>query len=115
MLKAIPAFAAVVAAAVFVTPTVGQAAESNSVRVSYTDLNLASNVGQHRLQRRIAFAARIVCVFEDSRQMDLAAETNACRSDAIDRAQPAYEAAVAAAMHPSVTVGAVQAISVTAP
>lgn len=42
MLKAIPAFAALLTASVLVVPTVSQAAESNSVRVSYADLNPAS-------------------------------------------------------------------------
>jgi UrcA family protein len=115
MLKTIPAFAAVVVAATFVGPTVSQASETNSVRVSYADLDLASQGGQHSLQRRITFAARVVCVIEDSRQLELASATNLCRSDAIEGARPAYEAAVAAAMrHPSVTVGEAAALIVTA-
>ena len=116
MLKAITAFGAVVVAATLVMPTVSQAAESNSVRVSYADLDLASQLGQHSLQRRITFAARVVCVIEDTRQLELASATNVCRSGAIEGAQPAYEAAVAAAMrHPSVTVGGAAALIVTAP
>ena len=115
MLKAIPAFAAVVVAATFVTPTVSQATETNSVRVSYADLNLASDIGQHSLLRRINYAARVVCVIEDSRQLELASATNVCRSDAVESARPAYEAAVAAATrHPSVTVGEAAALIVTA-
>ena len=97
MLKPTLALAAVLVACSLVTPTVSQAATTNSVRVSYADLNLASKA-------RIAGGARIVCEIEDSRQMDLAAATNACRSDAIEGARPAYEAAVAAALHPSVEV-----------
>jgi UrcA family protein len=104
MLKTLPALAALAVAGALVIPTVSQAAETNSVRVSYADLNLASSVGQHRLQGRIVYAARVVCVIEDSREMALATATNECRSDAVDRAQPAYQAAVAAALHPSVTV-----------
>jgi UrcA family protein len=104
MLKTLPALAALAVAGALVIPTVSQAAETNSVRVSYADLNLASSVGQHRLQGRITYAARVVCVIEDSREMALATATNECRSDAIDRARPAYQAAVAAALHPSVTV-----------
>jgi UrcA family protein len=113
MLKAISAFAAVVVAATFVVPTVSQAAESNSMRVSYADLNLASQAGQSRLQHRIGFAARIVCEIEDSRQLALAGATNLCRTDAIVRVRPAYEAAVAAARHPSVIVGEGAALIVT--
>jgi UrcA family protein len=104
MLKTLPALAALAVAGALVIPTISQAAETNSVRVSYADLNLVSSVGQHTLQGRIAYAARVVCVIEDSRELALASATNACRSDAIDRAQPAYEAAIAAARHPSVTV-----------
>ncbi|MGE5562764.1 MAG: UrcA family protein [Bacillota bacterium] len=114
MLKTLPALAALVVAALFVTPTVTQAAETNSVRVSYADLNLASDSGQHALRGRIAFAARVVCELEDSRQMDVAKATNLCRSDSIARAEPAFEQALAAARHPSVTVGGAAALIVSA-
>jgi UrcA family protein len=109
MLKANPALvaaAALTAAVALVVPTVSQAAQLDSVTVSYADLNLASAVGADRLQQRISFAARVVCGYEDSRQYDLVVATNACRSGAIEGAQPAFEAAIAAARHPSVTVGA---------
>ena len=67
MLKTISALAALAAASALVAPTVSQAEEPNSVRVSYADLNLASDLGQQTLQRRIANGARTVCVIEDSR------------------------------------------------
>jgi UrcA family protein len=114
MLKAIPALAALAVASVLVTPTVSQAAESDGFRVSYADLDLASDAGQYLLQRRIAHGARVVCVIEDSRELALATETNLCRSDAIARAQPAYEAAVASARQGIVTVGAAAALVVSA-
>ena len=114
MLRAIPAFAAIVAAATVVVPTVSQAAESNSVRVSYADLNLASDAGADALQRRIGFAARVVCEIEDSRQLPLATATNLCRSDTIASVRPAYEAAVASARHGTVTVGEAAALIITA-
>ena len=113
MQKAIPALAALAAAAMLVVPTVSQAAGSTSVRVSYADLNLASQGGRQVLHGRIVFAARVVCQIEDSRELALATATNLCRSDAVERAQPAYQAAIAAAVHPSVTVGSA-AIVVTA-
>jgi hypothetical protein len=56
----------------------------------------------------------VVCEIEDSRQLDLANATNLCRNDAIARVQPAYEAAVASALHPSVIVGEGAALIVTA-
>lgn len=105
MLKAIPVAAALAAAAALVVPTVGKAAETNSVRVSYADLNLASHSGQELLQHRITFAARVVCDLEDSRQLPVALATNACRNEAIAGAQPAYEAAVASARQGIVIVG----------
>ncbi|HEY6049389.1 MAG TPA: UrcA family protein [Sphingomicrobium sp.] len=114
MLKAIPALAALAVATVLVTPTVSQAAESDSFRVSYADLNLASNAGQQTLQRRIAHGARVVCVIEDSRELALSTATNICRSDAVARARPAYEAAVASARQGMVTVGAAAALIVSA-
>jgi UrcA family protein len=113
MMKTVSALAAVVAASAFVLPTVSQAEESNSVLVSYADLNLGSDVGQQVLQRRITGAARTVCVIEDSRQLALRSATNACRSDAIAGAQPAYAAAVAAARSGTVTIGAGAALVVT--
>jgi UrcA family protein len=97
MLKTISALAALAVASALVAPTVSQAEEPSSVRVSFADLNLASDVGQHTLQRRITGAARTVCVIEDSRELALASATNACRGNAIASARPAYEAAVASA------------------
>jgi UrcA family protein len=113
MLKPISAFAALVVASALVVPTVSQAEETNSVRVSYADLNLASGVGQHTLQRRIVGAARTVCVIEDSRELALARATNECRGDAIASAQPAYDAAVAAARRGTVIIGAGAALTVS--
>lgn len=113
MLKAISALAAFAVAAVLVVPTVTQAADSNSVRVSYADLNLSTNHGQQVLQGRIVWAARTVCEIEDSRELPLASATKLCRTDAIDRARPQYEAAVAAARHGTVTILSGAAVVVT--
>jgi UrcA family protein len=88
-------------------------AESNSVKVSYADLNLASNLGREALQRRIAWAARTVCVIEDSKDLKLVMETRECRTGAVSRAQPAYEAALTRFMHPSVEVLESAALVVT--
>jgi len=112
MLKPVFAIAAVLVASALVGPTVSQAAESNSVRVSYADLNLASARGQESLQRRIGYAAVVVCQIEDSRELALAAATNDCRNTAVADARPAYDAAVAASRHPSVEVIGAAAISV---
>jgi len=114
MLKTIPALAALAVAGALVVPTVSQAAESNSVRVSYADLNLASQRGQHLLSSRITHAAQTVCEIEDSREPALAQATNACRTDAVERARPAYEAAVASARGGTVTVLDAAALIVSA-
>ena len=104
MLKAVPAFAALLAATTLIAPTVSQAAAGNSVRVSYADLNLASDAGATVLEKRIELAAEFVCEIEDSRELALAEATNACRGQAISDAQPAFHAALLAARNPSVTV-----------
>jgi UrcA family protein len=114
MLKTVTAFAALLVASTLVATTAGHAAESDSVRVSYADLNLASDTGQRILESRIVRAARIVCVYDDSRDLDLAPEVNACRSDAVADARPAYAAAVNAARRGTVTVLDAAALSVTA-
>jgi len=106
MLKPLIAVAALTVASAFVFPTVSQAAEPNSIRVSYADLNLASDHGRQVLQRRIAFGAQLVCEIEDSRELALAAATNACRGNAIASAEPQYEAAVNAARRGVVEIGA---------
>ena len=104
MLKAIPAFGAMLVASALVVPTISQAASSNSVKVSYADLNLASEAGAGVLEKRIESAARTVCEVEDSRELDLASATRLCRDGAVAGAQPAFHAALLAARNPSVTV-----------
>ena len=103
MLKAIPAIAALIVASALIAPTVSQAAVSNSVRVTYADLNLASDAGASILEKRIAFAARVVCEIEDSREIALAKATSLCRNQAIEDANPQFLAALSAARHPTVT------------
>jgi UrcA family protein len=114
MLKTLPALAALAVAAALVVPTVSQAAERTSARVSYADLNLGTNFGQHKLQRRIAFAAETVCDPTDRIDLNFVRAVAECRSGAIADAQPAYQAAVARALHPSVTVLEATALVVTA-
>jgi UrcA family protein len=98
MLKMLPALAAITAAAALVVPTVSQAQETRSERVTYADLDLASNAGQARLQNRIAFAARSVCDAGSYTDIGMMPIVLACRSDAIAGAQPSFKAAVAAAV-----------------
>jgi UrcA family protein len=114
MLKTLPALAALVVASALVTPTVGQAAETDSMRVSYADLNLASNVDQVRLQGRIAFAAEVVCGPADHRDVPFIQRVRECRSGTIADAQPAYQAAVNASRHGTVEVLDGAALIITA-
>ncbi|HWI88726.1 MAG TPA: UrcA family protein [Sphingomicrobium sp.] len=114
MSKLIAAAAAVLAASALILPTAGEAQEVNSVRVSYADLNLAYSPAQLTLQRRMHDAARTVCVIEDSRELALESATRICRNDAMVRAWPAYQAAVASARHGSVTVIGAAALVISA-
>ena len=114
MMKPLSALAALAVAAALLVPTVSQAAERTSARVSYADLNLSTNFGQHKLQRRIAFAAQTVCDPTDGIDRNFVRAVAECRTGAIADAQPAYQAAIARALHPSVTVLEATALVVTA-
>jgi len=115
MLKTLPALAALVVATALVVPTVSQAQDTNSVRVSYADLNLSTNFGQSKLQRRIAYAAVNVCDKADVLDLKYTQAVSECRVGAVASAQPAFMAAIAAARHPSVTVLDATALIVTRP
>jgi UrcA family protein len=114
MLKTLAALAAALAASALVVPTAGLAQETESVRVSYADLNLATDLGQSVLERRIGRAAQAVCGVADNRVLKEWAFMKDCRNGAIAGAQPAFQAAVAAAKrHPSVTVAEAEPLTVT--
>jgi UrcA family protein len=115
MFKTVPALAALAVSVALVVPTVAQAQESNSARVSYADLDLASQLGQSRLQKRIVFAAHSVCDTADAKQLKLASLMAECRTGAIAGAQPAYAEAVAKARRGTVEVLDTSALIITAP
>ena len=114
MLKTFPALAALAVAGALLLPTVSQAEDQTSVRVSYADLDLAKSIGQQRLQHRIAFAAERVCGTADARDLNYTRAVGDCRSETVAYVQTAYQAAVARAMHPSVTVLEAASLVVTA-
>jgi UrcA family protein len=114
MSKFFPAVAALVAAGALVLPTVTRAADINTARISYADLDLASKVGQHSLTNRIEFAADRLCGVGNWKGLALADAANDCSSDAVSSTMPQYEAAVAAARRGSVTVLDGAALIVTA-
>jgi UrcA family protein len=112
MTKTITAMSMLFVAWVLAAPAV-HAQDSASVRVPYLDLNLASDSGRDHLQLRITQAARIVCGVEDSRELALWFSAHDCRRDAVARAKPAYDAAVAGAVHGTVSVLDTAALVVT--
>ena len=114
MLKTLPALAALLAASALLAPTASQAAETNSVRVSYADLNLTSDFGRDRLQSRIAYAAETVCGPADHRDVPFAQKVRECRTATIADVQPAYQAAVNSARHGTVEVLDGAALIITA-
>jgi len=114
MFKTLPALVALLAASALVAPTVSQAADTNSVRVSYADLNLATDFGKDRLQSRIAFAAETVCGPADHRDVPFTQKVRECRTATIFDVQPAYQAAVNSARHGTVEVLDGAALIITA-
>jgi UrcA family protein len=63
------------------------APEAVTVRVSHADLNLASEAGRARLERRIAGAARGICGTSHPADLRMSALVGACRADAITSAR----------------------------
>ena len=115
MSKSMAALAAVVMSAALLVPTVSHAEDTQSVRVSYADLNLATAIGQDRLDRRVAFAAKVACdLGETSSELRLASLTQTCRDGAIAGVQPQLAAAITSARRGTVTVLDGAALIVTA-
>lgn len=114
MLKTLPAMAALAIATTLVVPTISQAAETDSVRVSYADLNLGSAPDQDKLQGRIAYAAEIVCGPADQRDVPFTQKVRECRRGTIADTQPAYQAAINSARHGTVEVLDGAALIITA-
>jgi UrcA family protein len=114
MLKTLPALAALAIASALIVPTVSEAAETDSVRVSYADLDLGSDFGRTSLQGRIAHAAEVVCGPADHRDIPFTQKVRECRRGTIADAQPAYQAAVNSARHGTVEVLEGAALIITA-
>jgi UrcA family protein len=114
MHKSLVVIAAVLVASALIVPTVSQAAPRDSVRVSYADLNLGTNSGQNKLQRRIAYASKLVCGTGFPLDLSFVRVESDCREATIADAQPAFEAAVASSRRPTVEVVGAAAIIVAA-
>lgn len=80
-------------------PGQAQEQEQEQREVFYSDLNLASEAGRHRLDRRIHRAVKIVCGAESGTRETLKATilTKSCVKDSLARAMAA-KAEVLAAM-----------------
>jgi UrcA family protein len=123
MLKSLVALGAVAAASALLVPTVVFAnpmsanddVEHVSKAVQYGDLNLAEAKGVYRLKRRINYAAEAVCGTPRSLDIQFNTAPRRCISGAVASAQPAFDAAVAAARNPTVTVTYGASLIVTAP
>jgi UrcA family protein len=57
-----------------------------AIRVSYRDLNLATDAGSRALLQRISAAAHKVCAVSDIRDLDGLAADKSCERDAIEQA-----------------------------
>jgi UrcA family protein len=114
MTKTIPALAALVVASALLVPTVSQAATADQMSVSYADLNLRGQAGRDKLMRRIDFAASTVCAVRQATNLAQIGAASDCHEGAIAGAQPAYDAAVRAALNPTVTVSSAASVIVTA-
>jgi UrcA family protein len=70
------------------TPAAAQSVETESVRVSYADINLESDAGAERFLRRLERAANQVCGAGIGRRMTLQEhrEIRKCRSGALEQA-----------------------------
>lgn len=83
MSKSFLALAAVASAALSVPALAAPA--STSVRTA--DLNLASPAGREALNRRIAFAAKRVCIVEGDRSLVAMVNGNKCYEEAVNAAR----------------------------
>lgn len=107
-----PTLLLAIAAATLVAPSAAFAqTDAPSVRVGYDDLNLSTDVGRARFDRRVAAAVRQVCPSADHRDLvgtrvsrRCAAETHASLKQAMASAAKAQ--AVALAAKPSNTLTA---------
>jgi UrcA family protein len=101
-----------IAASAVLTPVAATAADTPlSVRVPYHDLNLATETGRARFDRRIASAVKRVCPMPDIRDIPGVERSLKCAEETHARMKPVIAAAVKAqgvalAARPAVNVAA---------
>jgi UrcA family protein len=94
------ASAIITAGLIKAVPALAETPASAQTYVSYVktaDLNLASQVGQQALDRRLAQAAREVCGIPSDSDLVGQNKVRECREDAVARASSEREALLAAA------------------
>jgi UrcA family protein len=60
--------------------------DASAVRVSYRDLDLATDAGSRALYERITHAARKVCAVSDIRDLTALAQSDSCERSAVSQA-----------------------------
>ena len=70
----------------FAVAPVVSAQEAPNIVVKYSDLDLSTSEGARTLYKRITAAARMVCPYQDSRELALQAVGRSCREASIERA-----------------------------
>jgi UrcA family protein len=94
-------FAALAASMVVGIASAASSTDARSMKVNYSDLNLASDAGTQTLYSRIASAARSVCGTHDVDNRDLRglASARQCESNAIANAVSAVHSERLAALY----------------
>ena len=75
-------------------PAVAVTAEVPAVRVSHTDLNLASPAGLKKLDARIRSAAERLCIVPGGKSLEEAQEAKACVDETVAGTQPQVRRAI---------------------
>jgi UrcA family protein len=91
--KIIFSVAAVAAASIAAVPASAQ--ETESARVYYGDLNLASEAGKATFDNRVRRAADRICGTPDARDLKMSALIAACKAEVIASAAPQRDALLA--------------------
>ncbi|WEK45237.1 MAG: UrcA family protein [Candidatus Andeanibacterium colombiense] len=85
----LPALAALTLAAGFAAPAA--AAETVTVKVGYSDLDLQTEVGKETLQTRIAGAVKTACAKPDTRGLKVQQQWESCKDSASNSAAKQFE------------------------
>lgn len=90
------AFLALAGSVAIAAPAMARSPDG-TIRIDYTDLDLASDAGVAELQARVERAAAKVCGEADNRDLTAMREAARCRAVALESAQPQVQFALAQA------------------